>query len=78
MVIFFSLSRELGSTRLYSSRRFPGTVELYLQVMVLVAGKKLSLTKKHTRRFTRHESDRYVLSVIKSTLLAMMITQTCT
>ncbi|GMT25777.1 hypothetical protein PFISCL1PPCAC_17074, partial [Pristionchus fissidentatus] len=32
---------------------------LFLKVMVLVAGKKLSLTKKHTRRFERHESDRY-------------------
>ncbi|VDK78434.1 unnamed protein product [Anisakis simplex] len=27
--------------------------------MVLVAGKKYKLVKKHTRRFTRHESDRY-------------------
>lgn len=28
-------------------------------VMVVVAGKKVTITKKHKRRFTRHESDRY-------------------
>uniref|UniRef100_A0A0M3I091 60S ribosomal protein L32 n=3 Tax=Ascaris TaxID=6251 RepID=A0A0M3I091_ASCLU len=27
--------------------------------MVVVAGKKFKIVKKHTRRFTRHESDRY-------------------
>ncbi|KHN82046.1 60S ribosomal protein L32 [Toxocara canis] len=27
--------------------------------MVVVAGRKFKIVKKHTRRFTRHESDRY-------------------
>ena len=27
--------------------------------MVLVAGKKVKIVHKHTRRFARHESDRY-------------------
>ncbi|VDM20913.1 unnamed protein product [Wuchereria bancrofti] len=30
-----------------------------LSTMVLVAGKRVKIVKKHRRRFTRHESDRY-------------------
>jgi ribosomal protein L32E len=28
--------------------------------MVIVDGKRVKIVKKHTRRFTRHESDRYL------------------
>ncbi|VDN82247.1 unnamed protein product [Brugia pahangi] len=31
----------------------------FLSTMVLVDGKRVKIVKKHRRRFTRHESDRY-------------------